>query len=177
MKFSKKKIPCPKKFRSGRPTSNFSTKFEHYTFMYIIIMLSNIDNLHTYKIWLQTRKITSTDPKKKYEIEIHWKRIQNDHRGLFEQMKSLNLINNKNSFYRANSRSKTQERSEYGKEKVNPKIFSYSRGPLILCTSYIVMFPLFCTIFRFWNYKIRGTYYAFRIEIPKFWDSRYRRCT
>ena len=42
---------------------------------------------------------------------------------------------------------------------------------------YFVMFPLFCTIFRFWNYKIRGTYYAFRIQIPKFWDSRYIICT
>ena len=27
--------------------------------------------------------------------------------------------------------------------------FIYSRGPLILCTPYFVMFPLFCTIFRF----------------------------
>ena len=35
----------------------------------------------------------------------------------------------------------------------------------ILCTPYFVMFPLFCTILRFWNYKIRGTYYAFRIQI------------
>ena len=30
------------------------------------------------------------------------------------------------------------------------------------------MYPLFCTIFDFWMYKIRGTYFAFRIWRRKF---------
>ena len=46
-------------------------------------------------------------------------------------------------------------------------LINYSGGPLF-CV------PLFCTIFRFWNYKIRGTYYAFRIQIQKFSDSTYK---
>ena len=42
---------------------------------------------------------------------------------------------------------------------------------------YFVMLSLFCTIFRFWNNKIRGPYYVFWIHIPKLSDSRYIRCT
>ena len=49
------------------------------------------------------------------------------------------------------------------------------RGPLENKGSSCLV--LHCMIFRFWNYKIRGTYYAFRIQIPKFWDSRYIICT
>ena len=64
---------------------------------------------------------------------------------------------------------------------------TYSGGPSILCPPYFVMFPLFFTIFRFWNNKIRGTYYAFRIQNPEMVQnkrnilsiqgSRYIRCT
>ena len=39
---------------------------------------------------------------------------------------------------------------------------------LNLWTLILWRFPLFCTIFCFWNYKKRGTYFAFRIQFQNF---------
>ena len=46
--------------------------------------------------------------------------------------------------------------------QVTSNSYKYSEAPYFV-HPYFVKLPLFCTIFRFWNYKIRGAYYAFRI--------------
>ena len=51
----------------------------------------------------------------------------------------------------------------------------FDRAPLILCTFILMGLPLFCTIFCFWNYKIRGPTVTLEKYLINIWSSFERR--